>query len=75
MFSAFQTNTTLTKSVGAVVPAAAGMSPAGAVTKSKVTDRKKTVGEYSSRTADAVAKQIASVMVEQGWIKAGTKVK
>jgi len=75
IFSAFQTNTTLTKNVGAVVPAAAGMNPAGAATKSVVTDRKKTVGAYSSRTADAVAKQIATVMAEQGWIKADAKVK
>ncbi len=73
--SAFQTDTTLANNVGAGVPIAAGANPAAVVAKSKVTDRKKTVSAYASKTADAAAKQITSTMAELGWIKLDSKGK
>jgi len=75
LVSAFQTDTTLSKNVGAAVPVAAGADPAAVAAKSKITDRKKTVSAYSTRTADAAAKQIATAMTELGWIKADGKGK
>lgn len=69
LISAFQTDTTLTNNVGAAVPVAAGVDPAAAAARSKVSDRKKTVSAYASKTADAAAKQITSTMAQLGWIK------
>jgi len=68
LFSAFETSTSLGKSLGAGLPVAAGMNPAVAAGRATVTDRKKTVDEYSSRTGDAVAKTITTEMAGQGWV-------
>jgi hypothetical protein len=75
LISSFQTDTTLTKNVGAAVPVAAGVDPAAAAAKSKISDRKKTVGAYASKTADAAARQITSTMAELGWVKVDSKGK
>lgn len=75
MVSAFQTGTTLANNMGAGVPMAAGANPAAVATKSKVTDRKKTVSAYATKTADAAAKQITSTMAELGWVKVDSKGK
>ena len=58
LLSQFQTETTVTKNVGAVAPAAAGLSPAAIAAKSTVTDRKKTLHHDVVKTADASAKEI-----------------
>jgi Domain of unknown function (DUF4410) len=71
--STFQTDTTVSENVGAGAPIAAGVDPAAAVAKSTVSDRKKTVKAYASKTADAAAKQITSTMAELGWIKVDSK--
>jgi hypothetical protein len=73
LLSQFQTDTSAAKGVGSVVPVAVGMNPAAAVTKSTITDRKKTLNAYASRTADATAKQIFKFMAAQGWIKTNDK--
>jgi len=73
LISSFQTDTTLTNNVGAAVPVAAGVDPAAAAAKSKISDRKKTVSAYAAKTADAAAKQITSTMAGLGWIKADSK--
>ena len=73
LVSQFQTETTNPKNVGAVVPAVAGANPAAVATKSVVTDRKKTLSHYVSKTADASAKQIIKLMADQGWIKLDDK--
>ena len=73
LLSRFQTETTAAKNVGAVAPAAAGMNPAAVATKSVVTDRKKTLNSYVSKTADASAKEITKLMADQGWIKLDDK--
>jgi hypothetical protein len=73
LLSQFQTETTAAKNVGAVVPAAAGMNPAGVAAKSVVTDRRKTLDHYVSETADASAKEITKLMAAQGWIKLDDK--
>jgi hypothetical protein len=52
---------------------AAGLNPAAAVTKSTITDRKKTLNAYASKTADATAKEILKSMAAQGWIKTNDK--
>lgn len=73
LVSQFQTETTTANNVGAVVPVAAGLNPAGAATKSVVTDRRKTLNHYVSKTADASAKEIVKLMADQGWIKLNDK--
>jgi hypothetical protein len=73
LLSQFQTDTRAAKGTGAVVPVAVGMSPAAAVTKSTITDRKKTLNAYSSKTAEATAKEIFKSMAAQGWIKTNDK--
>jgi 3D (Asp-Asp-Asp) domain-containing protein len=67
LISEFETRTTVAKNVGAGVSTAAGLNPAVAATKSTVTDRKKTVDAYASKTADAAAKQIRGDMARMGW--------
>jgi hypothetical protein len=69
LLSQFQSDTKAAKGVGSVVPVAAGLNPAAAVTKSTITDRKKTLNAYASKTADATAKEIFKSMAAQGWIK------
>jgi hypothetical protein len=73
LLSQFQTDTKPAKSVGSAVPMAAGMNPAAVATKSAVTDRKKTLDAYASKTADATAKEILKSMAAQGWIKTNDK--
>jgi hypothetical protein len=73
LVSQFQTETTTAKNVGAVVPAAAGFNPAAVATKSVVTDRRKTLNRYISRSADASAKEITKLMANRGWIKLNDK--
>jgi len=68
LISEFETQTTVAKNVGAGVSTAAGLNPAVAATKSTVTDRKKTVDAYASKTADAAAKQIRGTMAGMGWV-------
>jgi hypothetical protein len=70
LISEFETRTTVAKNVGAGVSTAAGLNPAVAATKSTVTDRKKTVDAYASKTADAAAKQIRGAMAGMGWVAA-----
>jgi hypothetical protein len=73
LLSQFQTDTKAAKGAGSVVPVAAGMNPAGAVAKSTITDRMKTLNAYASKTADATAKEIFKSMAAQGWIKTNDK--
>jgi Domain of unknown function (DUF4410) len=73
MFLQFQTDTKPAKNVGAGLPVVAGLNPAVAATKSTVTDRKKTLNAYASKTADATAKEIFKSMAAQGWIKTNDK--
>jgi hypothetical protein len=73
LLSQFQTDTKPAKNVGSVVPVAAGLNPAAVATKSTITDRKKTVNAYASKTADATAKEIFKSMAAQGWIKTNDK--
>ena len=73
LVSQFQTETTTANNVGAVVPAVAGANPAAVATKSVVTDRRKTLNHYVSKTADASAKEIVKLMADQGWIKLNDK--
>lgn len=73
LLSQFQTDTKPGKNAGSVLPAAAGLNPAAAVTKSTITDRKKTLNAYASKTADATAKEIFKSMAAQGWIKTNDK--
>lgn len=73
LLSQFKTETTTAKNIGAAAPAAAGMNPAAVATKSVVTDRKKTLDHYVSKTADASAKEIMKLMAGQGWIKLDDK--
>jgi hypothetical protein len=73
LLSQFQTDTSAAKGVGSVVPVAVGMNPAAAMGKSTITDRKKTLNAYASRTADATAKEIFKSMAAQGWIKTNDK--
>jgi hypothetical protein len=73
LLSQFQTETTKTKNLGAAVPAAAGMNPAAVAAKSTITDRKKTLNAYASKTADASATEILKAMAGQGWIKLNDK--
>ena len=75
LLSQFQTETRGAKNVGAGVPIVAGLNPAVAATKSTITDRKKTLNSYASKTADATAKEIAKAMAQQGWIKTDDKGK
>ena len=69
LVSEFETHTTLAKNLGAGVPVAAGLNPAVAAGRSTVSDRKKTVGAYASKTADAAARQIESAMAELNWVQ------
>ncbi len=73
LLSQFQTDTKPAKNAGAALPVVAGLNPAVAVTKSTVTDRKKTLNAYASKTADATAKEIFKSMASQGWIKVDEK--
>jgi hypothetical protein len=73
LVSQFQTETTTAKNVGAAVPVAAGLNPAGVATKSVVTDRRKTLNHIVSKTADASAKEIMKLMADQDWIKLNDK--
>jgi len=73
LLSQFQTDTRAAKGTGSLVPVAVGMSPAAAVTKSTITDRKKTLNAYASKTAEATAKEILKSMAAQGWIKTNDK--
>ncbi len=73
MFLQFQTNTKAAENMGAALPVVAGLNPAVAATKSTVTDRRKTLNAYASKTADATAKQILKSMAAQGWIKINDK--
>jgi hypothetical protein len=73
LVSQFQTETTTAKNVGAVAPVAVGLNPAAVATKSVVTDRRKTLNRYVSKTADASAKEIMKLMADQGWIKLNDK--
>jgi Domain of unknown function (DUF4410) len=73
LLSQFQTDTSAAKGTGSVVPVAVGMNPAAAVTKSTITDRRKTLNAYASKTADATAKEIFKSMAAQGWIKTNDK--
>jgi Domain of unknown function (DUF4410) len=73
LLSQFQTDTRAAKGTGSVVPVAVGMSPAAAAAKSTITDRKKTLNAYASKTAEATAKEIFKSMAAQGWIKTNDK--
>ncbi|HTZ57661.1 MAG TPA: DUF4410 domain-containing protein, partial [Acidobacteriaceae bacterium] len=73
LLSQFQTDTSAAKNAGAALPAAAGLNPAAAVAKSTITDRKKTLDAYASKTADATAREIYKSMAAQGWIKTNDK--
>jgi len=73
LLSQFQTDTSAAKGTGSVLPVAAGMNPASAVAKSTITDRRKTLNAYASKTADATAKEIFKTMAAQGWIKTNDK--
>ena len=73
LLSQFQTDTSAAKGAGSVVPVAAGMNPASAVAKSTITDRRKTLNAYASKTADATAKEIFKAMAAQGWVKTNDK--
>jgi len=63
------------ENLGAAAPAAAGLNPAAAAGRATITDRKKNVSAYASKTADAAARQITSVMAGLGWIKLDDKGK
>jgi uncharacterized protein YfiM (DUF2279 family) len=73
MLSQFTTDTKAAKNAGSALPVAAGLNPAVAVTKSTVTDRRKTLNAYASKTADAAAKEIFKSMAAQGWVKTNDK--
>jgi Domain of unknown function (DUF4410) len=73
LLTQFQTDTKAAKNAGAAVPVVAGLNPAVAVTKSTVTDRRKTLNAYASKTADATAKEIFKSMAAQGWVKTNDK--
>ncbi len=69
LVSRFSTDTDPAKSVGSVVPVVAGLNPAAVAAKSTVGDRKKSLNSYTSKSADAAAKEITKLMGEQGWIE------
>jgi 3D (Asp-Asp-Asp) domain-containing protein len=73
LLSQFQTETKPAENMGAGVPAAAGMNPAAVGAKSTITDRKKTLDAYASKTADVMAEEITKQMARQGWIKLNDK--
>jgi hypothetical protein len=73
LLSQFQTDTKPGANMGGAAPVAAGMDPAAVVVKAKVTDRKKTLDAYASKTADAMAAEITKQMAKQGWIKLDDK--
>ena len=73
LLAQFQTETTKAKNVGGAVPVAAGLNPAAVAAKSTITDRRKTLNAYASKTADASAAEILKVMASQGWIKLSDK--
>lgn len=73
LLSQFQTETTKAKNVGGAVPVAAGLNPAAVAAKSTITDRRKTLNAYASKTADASATEILKAMAGQGWIKLNNK--
>jgi hypothetical protein len=70
LLSQFQTETTAAKNAGEAEP---GLNPAAVATKSIVTDRRKILNSYVSKTADASLKEITEVMAAQGWIKLDDK--
>ncbi|HEY4050217.1 MAG TPA: DUF4410 domain-containing protein [Acidobacteriaceae bacterium] len=69
----FRTDTNPAKNVGGGVGVAAGLNPAAVAAKSTISDRKKTLDSYASKTADATAKEITKVMAKQGWINTNDK--
>jgi hypothetical protein len=73
LLSQFQTDTKPGEDAGSALPVAAGLNPAAAVTKSTITDGKKTLNAYASKTADATAKEILKSMAAQGWIMTNDK--
>lgn len=73
LVSQFKTDTTVSKGAGAGIPAAAGLDPAAVAAKSEITDRKKTLNAYASKSADATAKEIMKQMAQQVWIKVNDK--
>jgi hypothetical protein len=73
LLSQFQTDTDAAKNTGALLPVAAGLDPAAVAAKSTITDRKKTLNAYASKTADATAKAIYKAMAAQGWVKTNDK--
>lgn len=73
LLSQFQTQMKPAESVGAGVPAAAGVNPAAIAVKSKVGDRRKTLEAYATKTANVMAEEIAKSMAKQGWIKLNDK--
>lgn len=73
LLSQFQTETTPAKNVGGAVPVAVGMNPAAVAAKSTISDRKKTLYAYASKTADATAGEVMKAMAQQGWIKLNDK--
>lgn len=73
LLSEFQTQTQPAENMGAALPAAAGVDPAAVAVKAKVGDRRKTLEAYASKTADAMAEEIAKAMAKQGWIKLNDK--
>lgn len=73
LLSQFETETTKAKNVGGAVPVAAGLNPAAVAAKSTITDRRKTLNAYASKTADASAAEILKAMAGQGWIKLSDK--
>jgi translation initiation factor IF-2 len=73
LLSQFQTDTKAAPNAGSALPLAAGLNPAGVAAKSTITDRRKTLNAYASRTADETAKEIFKSMAAQGWIKTNDK--
>jgi hypothetical protein len=73
LVSQFRTDTKPAENLGGGVGVAAGMDPAAVAAKSTISDRKKTLNSYVSKTADATAKEITKAMAKQGWINANEK--
>lgn len=73
LVSQFKTDTKPAENLGGAVGVAAGMNPTAVAAKSTVSDRKKTLNSYASKTADAMAKEITKAMAKQGWINTNEK--
>jgi Domain of unknown function (DUF4410) len=73
LISQFRTDTNPAKNVGGGVGVAAGLNPAAVAAKSTISDHKKTLDSYASKTADASAKEITKAMAKQGWINTNDK--